>query len=73
MAMTENGQVSIDAQKIVELVQQDPTGALLVRNAIQACVIEDQQQMIQGLRQELVKKSQNGAETGEEKVADSTA
>jgi hypothetical protein len=53
-------QYTVDPRQIVELVQQDPTGALLVRNAVQQCVIEQQQSFIEQLKRDLVEKSQNG-------------
>lgn len=44
----------ITPARILEKVQADREGALLVQSAIQQCMIEDQQKMIAALRQELV-------------------
>lgn len=48
------GQRSVDVQRVLAKVQAHPTGALLVENAVQACVIEDQDELVAGLRAELV-------------------
>lgn len=47
----------IDLDRILNKVQNHPMGALLVQNAMAACVIEDQSEMIRGLQKELVEKS----------------
>lgn len=48
------GEHKVDFQRVLAKVQAHPTGALLVETAVQACVIEDQQKLIEGLRGELV-------------------
>lgn len=47
--------------RLLEKVQDDPMGRILVQNALQACVIEDQTQVIRQLQKELVAKAENGA------------
>lgn len=48
----------VDLARLVELVNQDERGALLVRNATQQLMLEYQQEQIKQLQQELVGKSQ---------------
>jgi hypothetical protein len=48
-------QAPIDLKRVLDKVQSDSTGALLVQSAVQACVIEDQATVIEGLRAELVR------------------
>ena len=46
----------VDVQRVLSKVQQDPTGALLVQNAMLACVVEDQEEQIGQLQSALADK-----------------
>lgn len=65
MSQSQAPQISNDEAlrnaRILEKLQDDTMGRLLVRNAFQACVIEDQNEALQQLRRELVAKSESGA------------
>lgn len=63
----------IEPLRILQKVQQDPTGALLIQNAQYACVVEDQQEVIRQLQSELVAKSKSGSGQDEDSgVAEET-
>lgn len=48
--------MTVDIQAVMQKVQQDPMGALLVRNAAQECLIERLNETISHLQDELVAK-----------------
>jgi hypothetical protein len=53
-----------DIGRILEKVQRNPMGELLIRNAAQECLIEDQQELIASMRKQLLAKNGQGeAET----------
>lgn len=60
MAEQEGQSRSVDLQRVLTKVQENPTGALLVTNAVQACVIEDQDKALEELRAELVAAGRKG-------------
>lgn len=47
----------IDISRVMTKVQEDPTGKLLVQNAVASCIIEDQADTIKKLQEELIEKS----------------
>ena len=64
-------QEPINLKRVLEKVQSDPTGALLVQSAVQACIIEDQAEALAALRAELVKAT--GVRADNEAAGEETA
>lgn len=58
------GQFQVDPVRVLAKLEQDPQGLLYVRSAMQACVIEDQQETIRQLQDELIKKTKEGRDDG---------